>query len=819
MKATPAIAALNAGEWTPLLEGRIDLEGYRASCAALENVIPTVQGPAVRRPGTAFVNEVKDSADRTWLVPFRRSRAIAYVVEFGDQYCRFYFGRSAVLTGSPTSITGVSQASPAVVTTGGHSFTAGQRVFLSGISGMTELNGRWFTVANPTGTTFELQNAFGSDVDSQGYTAWTSGGAVDTPYEIASPYALADLTDDNGMFQLDIVQSADVLFITSRTKTYAPRKLTRTSSTSWAFSEIAPDTGPFLDANSTDTSIYASAASGTITLTASSSIFTADHVGALIRIDQEVVTATDPWIASTAATAGDFVRSEGKEYEAATTASTGTSIPAHTSGTVSDGGVDWTYRSAGYGIARITAQSGTTATATVLTRFPQTLVGSGNASTDWRFGAWSAADGYPAVVAFFKERLVFGKGDVFYMSRSASFEDFSLDTFGEVLKTDAITLPVQSDTTDEIVGLTPGSKVLTVHTEGGEHTVTALTANEAFGPGNVTVDPATTYGSRPIRPLRVGEAVLYVQASGRKLREQTFDFNVDSFVARDLLVRAEHLAKKSARLIGMVRSEEPYQMQWLWRSDGALLGFTYDRTQEVRAWTRHPIGGTDAKVESCAVIPSPDGDADDLWLVVSRTINGVTKRYTEYLTGAYETGDALADAVYMDSSITYDGAAATAFQGADHLEGETVRLLGDGSARPDTEITDGAWSVAESASKVQLGLATVMRIKTHRAEAGARDGTAQTKTKRTTDATLRVLETLGGSIGSDFETMDAVVDLTYRDPATPMDTGEALFTGDAAVGSLPGGYETDGRICYENDSQFPATVVMIVPQVVTNEAR
>lgn len=818
-KATPAVPAFNAGEWSPLLEGRIDLQGYTASCSTLENCIPTVQGPAERRPGTVYAREVKDSSDRTWLVPFQRSRAVSYMIEFGDQYCRFFFNRSIVLTGSGNSITGITAANPAVVTTSGaHGYSNGQDVFVSGVVGMTEVNGRWFKVANPTSTTFELQTMFGTDLDATGYTAYSSGGTVDIPYEIASPYALADLTDADGMLALDFVQSADVLYITHRGETYAPRKLTRTSSTSWAFSTLAPDTGPFLDANTTATTIYASAATGTITLTASSSIFNANHVGALIRVDQETITATDPWKASTSYTTADYVRSEGREYQAATTASSGTEPPIHTAGTVSDGGVEWDYVSPGYGIARITAQAGTTATATVLTTFPQTLVGSGNASTDWRFGAWSADNGYPGVVTFFKERLVFGQGQRVDMSRSASFEDFALDTFGQILKTDAVSFTVQSDTTDDIVGLTAGIGTLTIHTEGGEHVVSPLTTSEAFGPGNVSVDPATTYGSRPIRPIRVGEAILYIQSSGRKLREQTFDLSVETYVARDLMVRSEHLAHGSSRLVGMVRAEEPHQLMWLWTEAGTLICLTYDRTQEVRGFAPQAIGGSGV-VESCGVIPSPDGSRDDLWLIVRRTINGATKRYVEYLSSGFETGDDVADAIYMDSAATYDSSAATMIRGADHLEGATVRILADGAAHPDKSISDGAFTLNLSSSTVQAGLASAMRIATHRLEGGAADGTAQTKTKRITDVALRVLNTLGGEVGPDFTTMDQIPDLTYRAPATLMGSGESLVTGDVEVGSWPGGYETDGRLCYRNDTQFPATVIMMVPQVVVSEAR
>jgi len=67
-KASPIISSFNAGELSPSLDGRVDLSKYSAGCKRLENFIPMVQGPARRRSGTRFVNEVKTSANRTWLV-------------------------------------------------------------------------------------------------------------------------------------------------------------------------------------------------------------------------------------------------------------------------------------------------------------------------------------------------------------------------------------------------------------------------------------------------------------------------------------------------------------------------------------------------------------------------------------------------------------------------------------------------------------------------------------------------------------------------------------------------------------------------------
>lgn len=77
---------------------------------------------------------------------------------------------SSTLSGTVTNVT---QANPGVVTFGsGHGLVNDDRVYLTGITGMTELNNRTFTLKNKSGDTFELESE-----NTSGYTAYASGGA------------------------------------------------------------------------------------------------------------------------------------------------------------------------------------------------------------------------------------------------------------------------------------------------------------------------------------------------------------------------------------------------------------------------------------------------------------------------------------------------------------------------------------------------------------------------------------------------------------------------------------------------------------------
>jgi hypothetical protein len=89
MRVSPILAAFNAGELSPQLRGRIDLDKYAMGCETLENFFCRAHGGVQRRPGTYFLNEVKSSSKSTRLIPFQFNTTQAYILEFGDKYIRF----------------------------------------------------------------------------------------------------------------------------------------------------------------------------------------------------------------------------------------------------------------------------------------------------------------------------------------------------------------------------------------------------------------------------------------------------------------------------------------------------------------------------------------------------------------------------------------------------------------------------------------------------------------------------------------------------------------------------------------------------------
>lgn len=812
-RANPIKTSFNAGEISPRLDGRIDFQKYGNGCKAVERFLLTVEGAAIRSAGTRYVAEVKDSSDQTWLARFQFNVSQKFIIEIGDQYMRFYADRGQLLTGSVTAWNS------------GTAYTVGDLSSRLGVNYYCKVA---HTNQQPPNSTY-----------------WYP--LTNDIYEIPSPYTAADITGSDGTAQLRYVQTGDDIYFVH--PDYPIKKLKRYSNTKWVLSDVTLIGGPFKDQNSTKTTkVYASAASGSVTLTASSSIFTSDMVGSLFYIEVQDYSDIGQWESGkTIATGstnpnGRLIRSDGKTYACAENSTpgsgnswrTGPNKPIHTEGTEIDGdgqevngtsspaitkqGIKWTFQDPGYGYLQITAYtSGTQVTATVVSdwNLPANVVGSGKSTYRWAFGAFSEVEGYPSNVTFFRERLTFGKDLTVYMSCSGDFERFETKTYGEVLADNAITVTVQSEQANEIQGFSARKK-LVIFTAGGEFVCGETTSNEPLGPANIKVEAQTTHGSAHVQPALIGDSTIFVQRSNRKLREIRYSFDVDSYTTSDLTVLANHITHPG--IVDMVYQQEPYTLLWCTTSDGGLLSFTFNKEQEVMGWARQPIAGTfgsgGAVVESIQTILSPTGDRDDLWMIVKRTINGTTKRFVEYMTEEYEQeDDAIEDMLYLDCGATYDGVLTDTISGLSYLEGQTVGILADGATHPDRQVTDGTITLQRPARVVQVGLKYRSKIQTNRIEAGGAIGTAQGKLKRIHRVVVRFLNTMCGKAGPDEDHLDPVY---FRRTDDPMDSAPPIQSGDFTI-SWPEGYTKEGYIMIVQDDPMPMTVVSLMPELVTQE--
>jgi hypothetical protein len=525
-------------------------------------------------------------------------------------------------------------------------------------------------------------------------------------------------------------------------------------------------------------------------------------VGTYFKFEEVIESKYDIWEANKAVTSGAFRHYDGHLYEATSSGTTGSRPPIHFKDSESDGVVTWAFRHDGAGYAQITAYTSTTVvTATVVKRLPASAT---SGTIKWAEGAWSTNRGYPTSVTFYEDRLWFAgsaaRPQTIWASVTGDYENHKYGTSAD----DGLNFTINTQDMNTIEWLSPG-KVLSIGTANGEFTLSATNLNDAVTPTDVLIKPQTTYGSSAfVRPIRVAGSILFVQRAGRKLREYTYNFQTDAYIASNLTVLAEHITKTG--ILDLAYQQEPYQIVWAPCVNGELIGLTFERAEEVVGWHRQDVGGL---VESVVALPHWDGDQDVLWMIVKRTIDGTTKRYIEYIEKYYSDEYAY----FVDCGLTYDGAPADEISGLDHLEGEEVAVLVDGAVHPNVTVTGGSVTLQYEGSVINIGLPYTATIKTMPMEAGASDGVAQGKTMRVNNIVMRLHETGPGLwYGPNSSTMD---EYHVRRTTNNMDEPVPLFTGDTALLPWPGEYQQSPQITIEHRLPLPCTLVAVMPQVFT----
>ena len=279
------------GEVSPFLFGRVDLIGWAQGLRTLRNGFVRPEGSVSNRPGYGYVaNSLTAQAKGSILVPFIFSATQSYVLEIGNLTAQVLSQGALVVNGSPVNITGVLDGfvglNPrrTITTSTPHGLSAGQNVVITGVvaTGSYQINGTWNVVATGGATTFYLQGSG----DPQG--AYTSGGTVQAVASFSTPWATADLP------LLRWSQSSDTLTVVH--PNYPPYEIKRTSATTFTCLAAVYVNGPFLNQNSDGvTFVYANKNTGTVTLTANSPIFNANHVGALFQLTQQDLSTITPW--------------------------------------------------------------------------------------------------------------------------------------------------------------------------------------------------------------------------------------------------------------------------------------------------------------------------------------------------------------------------------------------------------------------------------------------------------------------------------------------------------------------------------------------
>lgn len=418
----------------------------------------------------------------------------------------------------------------------------------------------------------------------------------------------------------------------------------------------------------------------------------------------------------------------------------------------------------------------------------------------WREGAWSDKYGWPQAAAFCQERLVLAgsteQPQTVWFSRVGDYRDFG--TSYPLQDDDAVTVTLAARQVNAVRFMIPLNDMVLL-TSGSEWRLQPGAQKDAITPMSISLRPQGYRGVAAVEPLVVGNLVLFVQAQGSRVRDLGYAFDTDSYTGNDLTVMADHLIQ-GRRIVSWAYQQEPDTVCWIVRDDGTLLSLTYLKEHEVVAWARHPTAG---KVEAVTSVRGPEGD--EVYFVVSRKGG----RFVERLTSPAVT--TAKEGFFVDSGVTYRGTPTAKITGLGHLEGQTVKILADGSEEPNQVVSGGGVTLAVSASVVHVGLPYTSTLETLDLNVPRNDGTQLTRKLRVKAVRIRVKATRGLWAGSDEDHLMERFDRR----AEPYGEPTELFTGDMHL-TLESRYDSGRVVVTTRESALPASIQAIVPVVDVN---
>lgn len=917
-----------AGEISPDMGGRHDQTKYQTGLSACRNFITRPEGSVENRSGFGYVSPLHgvDNSSTPAFIPFKFSDDQAYVLVLEAIGSRVYM--HVIKDGAPLfdlskAITGATAAEPVVLTVTANTFSDDDMVYVSGIVGMTQLNGRWFKVNNQATNTIELQQ--GANINGSGYTAYTSGGTAQRLYRIVLPSEWTSAQLDTFRYS----QSADVVTVTH--PDCPPLLITRLAETNWTAVAaefepgVARPTGgsgsgtagattqryrvTAIDSDtleesfpSTSTSVAVTTVSetipdATVVITGATNanpvvVTSVAHgksngdlvliaaVGGMTELNGRYFTLSAVAANTFALQDEDGVDVDGTAYAAYTAGGTAQRVYRYlvTTGTAHGlvtGDEVILQGLVAYSLLnnlniRATVVTGTTfrtdkyygdsttsvgEAGTVVKTFisvPSVLAPSSAApiSLTWSavsgsleyniyreingiFGYIGTSSGaafsdlgytidpfntppvvqaffdvtgeYPLAVGQYQQRLLLAGQDNdkerTRASRSGLFYNFTKSN--PIQADDAISWIIASGQVNGVRHFLDMGKLL-VFTQGA---IFSIEGDDAGTLTTTAINPRlrAEQGIGDIRPLTVNDVALFVQTSGRKVRELTPTNGADRYDSNDLTIYSAHLFTSST-IVSWCYTEEPTPIVWSAMSDGQMLGLTYLRKHEVLGWHRHDTGDGD---EILRVTTIPENNEDILYAAIKRyDVDGTTRTYIERMSTRTSVATA-DDGRFFDSWATYSGVATSTFGGLWHLEGRDVYGVANNEVIGPLTVANGTVTLPDSFTKVTMGL----RIEADGATLEPDDINGETwsaKTKTVSRVTVRVKSTDGLQISGDGESFLMQETRMFQGNAKP-DT-QTLVTGKLRYDRTAKRSST-GQVYFRQYSGLPTTILALYPDI------
>ncbi len=253
---------------------------------------------------------------------------------------------------------------------------------------------------------------------------------------------------------------------------------------------------------------------------------------------------------------------------------------------------------------------------------------------------------------------------------------------------------------------------------GGSDLYAGTTCSEwvIAGQSNATQAKAqlvSRYGSSNIQARMIGEATMFVTPSSRHIRQLAIG---QGALQPPITNQADHIVKDG--IVQIDFSQSPDLCLWAILTTGDAVRCLMEPASGVMAWDRVRVRSGDV-IESVCVVPGATRDM--VYFIVKRTINGIARRFVEYL--EENEDDVFTNQWYLDAGKAFS--AGGALTGLAHLASQlvTYRLIAGGVETISTGTVDATGNLSvPAADAVQVGLPFSALLKTQRIESVQTEG-------------------------------------------------------------------------------------------------
>lgn len=790
-----------SGEISPRLLARVDVAKFQNGCKQMVNAYPLVHGGAKRRPGLRFTAAAKNATKQTRLIPFVFSRTQAFMLEFGEQYIRFYTGTGQVLdAGSPYEI-----AAPWDDTELDdlHYCQGADTLFLAHPSYPMRKLVRY------SNTSWKLSEVAWEVPPSEeigerpatGLTLSATSGAGVT----ATAAAAAFQTSDVGRFIESGTGRAEIVGFTSTTV------VTVNVADAFAAVGIASATWKITDSPRVQITPSASGPVGAAcTLTASVAAWKNDaqvnHVGMFVELNDGLVQITG--------------------FTSATVVSGIIRTPLTNTTPAESGG--WALRQ--------TVWNSIDGYPRAVTLYQQRLIAAG--SINYPATVWGSKTG-----EYFNFADGVGDSDGFAFALSST----QVNTVEHLAAIKKVLMPFTLGSEWVMTGgvekpLSPTNVNASDETAyGTEVTRPVRVANEIvftqFGGKKIR---ATGYRADSDGYNSPDISVLSEHITGDGILEMAYAQDPDNIV---WMVRADgYLVSmtidRDQDMIGFARHNTNGEFE-------SVAVMPYNGTSQVWAVVVRTIGGSTVRyierfeaglqTDSCVTgAVTENAVTSATWaagtLTLTRAGHGYATGNRIRLSSFVSANDVAIDGEYeitVTGANTYtvaltddpgtvtagtDAKATTAWSGFDHLEGRTLDIAADGYAAIQQTVSSGAITLAAAAYEIEGGLPYTTTIQTLPPEVSTGQGTAQGNALSIHEVIVRFHETKGGTVNG-----RPIFSRKFGTSPKPL----PVYTGDHRLENLgwgrAGSGDSDGTITIVQDQPLPMQVLGVVMRLTAND--